>query len=406
MGISKSSPLFAGLNRQLSCMVTIALFSLPVGAQVTITSPAQGSTSISAVKIVASANESDSFHLEIWDNGYKLGNVIASSVNGVYVLPNGSHTLTINAVTSSGTVLNGASVTYNVAENCTNSSSVECDMDQQGINDAQDLNDPPGSTDWTANPDGAGIQGSGDPPTSTGIQYAQTSGTLPDMNNTSLNGNSLELSETQATGGYSNVIFSADSPNNASSSTIDTHWTLDEYVMLPVTAANQAFEVDAQYVISGVWTKFYTECAFNEQGVNPDGSAGVGYWGVFDSNTGGWIFLNGETQDGQTPPSVPCTYAMFQQPWQGSSYPNFNGWHHIVWNFVRNSSNGSVTFASVTVDNNTSQINYNPPSDAGGTGTNAGSFGALVQLDGIANPNGQYDTVNAYVNELDITHTP
>ncbi|MGA8530952.1 MAG: hypothetical protein WB622_14645 [Acidobacteriaceae bacterium] len=394
----------ARLHRGAMCLAAFALCGVPAFGSVTITSPAPSSTSISAVTITASSSESGSYHLEIWDNGTKLGNVFASSVNGVYVLPNGSHSLTVNAVSSSGTVLDGATVAFNVQENCTTSGTVQCNIDQQPINNAQNLNDPPGSVDWTANPDGQGIQGSGGhPPSATNIQAISETGTLPDQNNTTLNGQSLELSETQASGGYSNVLFSADSPNNTP--TLDTHWTLDEYVMLPILPANQAFETDMQYVIDGVWTKFYTECAFNQAGKNSDGSAGTGYWAVFDSETGGWIFLDGEEQNGVTPPSAPCNYGMFGPVWAGSSNPGFNGWHHVVWQFVRN-SDGTITFVSVTVDNTVTNLdNFNPPSNPGGTGSNNGTFSALVQLDGINNSS-TYPTVTAYINELNITHTP
>lgn len=110
---------------------------LPAMAQVTITSPAASSTSISAVDIAANSSEGGSYHLEIWDNGYKLGNVFATSVNGAYVLPNGTHTLTVNAVTSSGSVIGTDSVTFNVAEDCTTSDTVQCNMDQQGIDNQQ-----------------------------------------------------------------------------------------------------------------------------------------------------------------------------------------------------------------------------------------------------------------------------
>jgi hypothetical protein len=396
------------MHRGVISLAALTLFSLPAFGTVTISSPTNGSTSISAVSISASADDTGSFHYEVWDNGYKLGNVFTSTVTGVYVLPNGSHTLTVNVVNSSGTVLDKGNVTFTVKETCTTSTSVQCDMDQQGINNTQNLNDPPGTDEWTANPDGSGIQGDCGTcvePTSTDIQAVSESAPIPDQNNTTLNGKSLELSLTHPSGDWSNTLFSADSPNNAPTSPVDTHWTLDEYAMLPTIAANQAFEVDAQYVIDDVWTKFYTECAFNQAGKNPDGSAGTGYWEVFDTSspTPGWIILNGEAQGDQTPPSVPCTYSMFEQPWTGSSNPSFNGWHHIVWNFLRN-SDGTITFVSVAVDGNTSTINYDPPSNPGGSGSNNGAFSALVQLDGINTPG--YTNVTAYINELNITHTP
>lgn len=85
---------------------------------VAIASPSSGSTSISAVRIAASANESTPVQLEVWDNGYKLGQIAGNSVNGVYVLPNGNHVLTVLAVDANGSTLSSSSVNYRVAEDC------------------------------------------------------------------------------------------------------------------------------------------------------------------------------------------------------------------------------------------------------------------------------------------------
>jgi hypothetical protein len=394
---------------QLTYLLSVSLFAVPAIAQVTITSPAATSTSISAVRIAASSTEpsGEAYHLEVWDNGDKLGNVSATSVDSVYVLPNGSHTLAVNAVTNTGTLLNGSTVRYTVGESCTTSGTTQCNIDQQGIDHTQCYaSGTPQESIWVANSCGSGVQGTGGSfPTSTTIEAITESGTIPNENNTTLNGQSLLLSEAQGSGGLSNVLFSGQSSNKASTSTVDSHWTMDEYVHLPLPAAHQAFEVDAQYVIGGIWSKFYTECAFN---INN----GTGFWEIYDNNTGGWIVLNGVAQNGQTPPVVPCSRSQFSQPWQytGSSNPSFTGWHHIVWKFLRNSGGsnpGNVTFESLTFDGTTTQINFTPNSPPGGIGEgNNGDFGALVQLDGAKNTSGTYGTVTAYLNELNISHTP
>lgn len=78
-----------------------------------------------------------------------------------------------------------------------------------------------------------------------------TSGTIADENETSLNGNSLLFSEEQGSGGYSNVQFVVQAPNNYESgdpTTVQTHWTLDMYVYLPNPLEHQAFETDVDYV--------------------------------------------------------------------------------------------------------------------------------------------------------------
>ena len=271
---------------------------------VSIASPIAGSISINAVRIAASANQSGPFHLEIWDNGAKLGEVAASAVDGVYVLPNGSHILTVQAVLNDGSVVSKSSVNYRVAENCADSSSAQCDLDQQQVDDIQGNCDPEQENMWVANPCGPGIQGDGGVnPENTGIEAIAEGGLIPDQGSLTLNGRSLHLVETQG-GDPSNVLFRAESPAMTQILSADSHWALDEYVYLPDPTAHQAFEMDAQYSINGIWTKFYTECAFNM-------NAGTGYWAVFDTETGGWIFLNGQSQNGQTPPAVPCNRSQF-----------------------------------------------------------------------------------------------
>lgn len=402
-GVSPSR-LCAFLYPRLTYLLPLVLYSFPVAAQsVTITSPANNSTSPSAVQITAYAsNEPSSFdHYEIWDTngslgGYKLGTVPKTSTpNAVYVLPNGTHTLSVLAVTAaggSGGVLNQASVTFTVAESCTDSSSVQCNFDQQGIQSPQSNCNPPQEALWVGNPCGA--QGSGTTePESISISQPTESNPIPDAGNTTLNGKSLLLSETQASGGYSNVIFIAYSPTTTGSTT-DSHWVLDEYVYLPDPSANQALELDAYYVIDNVWTSFTTQCAFIYNGE-------PGYWAVYGGN-GGWAYLDGTNGA----PNVPCTTSLFSTPWPNSSDPSFTGWHHIVWNFVRNDNsngNGYVTYTSLQFDGTTYNLNYTPTYETPGPASNNGDFAALVQLDGTANTS---LNPQVYVNELNITHTP
>jgi len=389
----------AFFQKRLASCVLLALFGLPAAAQsVTITSPASSSTSISGVRITASTSGYiSSDHLEIWDNNTKLGNVFASSVNNVIVLPNGSHNTTVNLVSSSSTVLATKSVSYTVAESCTDSSTVQCNFDHQGIDNTQNDCSPPQEDKWVANGCGAGIQGTGGiDPTSTDIVATTESGTLPDLGETTLNGQSLYLEETQGSGGYSNVIFNADTPTLATAE--DSNWVMDEYVYLPNPSSYQAFEIDAQYVWDSIWTKFYTECAFNSNG------NGTGYWAVYDGSAG-WAFLNG--QNGA--PNLPCNRSQFALPWTGSGDSSSTGWHHIVWTFKRGTSpEGYAIFVSLTFDGTTTTLNYAPTTETGGSAGNNGDFSALVQLDGADNPNppNDYPTVVAYINELNITHTP
>lgn len=364
---------------------------------VSITSPTAGSTSISAVRIAASANESTSFQLQVWDNGYKLGNVFASSVDGVYVLPSGSHVLTVQAVNGSGSVLSESSVNYTVAENCSNSATAQCNLDQIAMNNVQNDCNPASQVAWVANGCGSGVQGV-DPvfPQSTLVASSSDGGTIPNQGNLTLNGRSLHVGEVQGSKA-SNVLFRGQSPTSTGT-TIDSHWTMDEYVYLPNPNAHQAFEMDAQYTGGKIWSKFYTECAFNMNN-------GTGFWAVFDTSTGGWIFLNGQNQNGQTPPAVPCNRSQFSQPWSGSSDPSFTGWHHIAWTFLRD-SDGTVTFQTLTFDGATTQVNFKPNSLSGGSVGDDGNFDALIQLDGVENPYGQYNNVDAYVSEVNLTHTP
>jgi hypothetical protein len=369
----------------------------PASGTVSIASPGPGSTSISAVTIAASVQTTAPFYLEIWDNGYKLGSV-AGNVRGVYVLPNGSHALTVQALDAKGTVFSSASVHYTVAEDCSNSRYAQCDLDQLPVNDVQNDCNPKQELMWVANGCGPGVQGVNPTfPTSTLLVPIVEGGAVRDQGNLTLNGHSTHFGETQV-GNPSNVLFRGQSPSVTPAGTIDSHWTMDGYVYLPDPTAHQAFEMDAQYTAGGIWTKFYTECAFNM-------SNGTGYWGVFDSETGGWIFLNGKTQNGQTPPVVACNRNQFSQPWPGSSDPSFTGWHHIAWTFLRN-TDGTVTYQSLTFDGTTTAINFRPNSASGGKVSDSGNFSALIQLDGVVNYNRAHDLVDAYVSELNLTHTP
>ncbi|MBW4040215.1 MAG: hypothetical protein HIU91_15400 [Acidobacteria bacterium] len=364
---------------------------------VAIASPTPGSTSVSAVRIAASVNGSIPSLLEIWDNGYKLGAVSASNVDGVYVLPSGSHVLTVRAVDTSGSVLSQSSVSYTVAENCSNSTNAQCDLDQIAMNNVQNDCNPALQIAWVANGCGSGVQGVNPVfPQSTLVAAQSDGGSIPDQGNLTLNGKSLHVAEVQGSQA-SNVLFRGQSPTSTSTR-IDSHWTMDEYVYLPNPSAHQAFEMDAQYTGGKIWSKFYTECAFNMNN-------GTGYWAVFDSETGGWIFLNGKIQNGQTPPVVPCNRSQFAQPWPGSSNPSFTGWHHIAWTFLRN-SDGTVTFQTLTFDATTTKVNFTPNSLSGGLVGDAGNFDALIQLDGVENPSGLYSLVDAYVSEVNLTHTP
>lgn len=364
---------------------------------VSISSPTPGSTSISAVTIAASANINVPFHIEVWDNGYKLGNVFSSNVDAVYVLPRGPHVLTVEAIDTGGSVLSNSSVNYTVAETCSNSPNAQCNLDQIGVNNVQNNCNPQQQLLWVANPCGGGVQGvDGAIPQNTLIEAKTDEGTIPDQGNLTLNGHSLHLQEVQASH-PSNVLFRGQSPTTTAGA-IDSHWILDQYVYLPNPAAHQAFEMDAQYTAGGIWTKFYTECAFNLNNGN-------GFWAVFDSSTGGWIFLNGQPQNGQTPPSVPCNRSQFSQPWSGSTDPSFTGWHHIAWSFLRD-PDGTVTFQSLTFDATTTPVNFKPNSQSGGRVSDSGNFSALIQLDGVVNTDRQHDVVDAYINEINLIHTP
>ena len=364
----------------------------------TIASPSPESTSTSAVRITASANASTTSQLAIWDNGYKLGTVPGTNVNGVYVLPNGQHVLTVQALNSQGSVVTSSNVNYTVAEKCANSRYAQCNLDQLPIDNQQNQCDPAIELPWVANPCGAGVQGVNPTyPLSTEIQAVHESGGLQNEGNLTLNGSSAHFKEVQGIN-PSNVLFRGQSPSTTPSGTADSHWTLDGYVHIPDPLAHQAFELDAQYTANGVWTKFYTECAFNMNNGN-------GFWGVFDSQTGGWIFLDGGTHNGQKTPSVPCNRSQFYKPWAGSSNPSFTGWHHIAWTLLRN-NDGTVTFQNLVFDGTTTPVNFHPNSASGGNVSDSGNFSSLIQLDGVANKYSQYSVVDVYVSELNLFHTP
>ncbi len=415
-------PLFSSKSQQLTfiCLLSTLLFGLPAAAQsVSITSPASGSTSPNAVLFTASASGwTASEHLEVWDQngtlGYvKLGNVFPSgsnlSTSAVYVLPNGSHTTQIKLVSSGGVTQVYSQVSFKVAPpTCTDGVDTGyCSFDQLPVNNPSTVScsdPPPPPTNWIAN-DCSGVEGSGGtPPTSMEMSPQSESSPIPDAFNTTLDGNGMYLEEQQGGTGYSNALYKADAPSKYWDTTgaDDTDWTLDAYVYLPYPGAHQAFEIDAQYVSNtGVWTKFYTECAFNI-------SNGTGYWEVFDPGTGTW-----------TVTTVACDRSQFATPWPGgptwTSGPldglPFAGWHHIVWKFTTN-NDGSTTYVSVTFDGTTTQLNLTPSSGIL-NGGDYGAFSALVQLDGETYSDSSCDyngsnlctTVDVYVNEFNVIHS-
>lgn len=109
-------------------------------------------------------------------------------VDSVYVLPNGSHVLTVQDVAdSTGAVLSSSNVSYKVAEHCTNSSSTQCNMDQIGLDNTQNDCNPRIEALWLANPCGPGVQGVNPVyPRSTLVQSVSESSAPPDQNNLTL----------------------------------------------------------------------------------------------------------------------------------------------------------------------------------------------------------------------------
>jgi len=362
--------------------LTLVLSSASAVAQaVIITSPAKGAIVNSAVNISATITGGiGSNHLEIWDSNnnrpaIKLGNAFTNGINAVYVLPSGTHNTTMNEVTAAGKVIGSSKVSYVVTEFCTNSSTQQCDFDQLGIADPDTAcYNAPNVPLWI-----------GDSCVSQGDGSTQPYSYNAETTTTSLNGKGLLLKEANA--GYSNVIFNAYSP--VKTPTLHSHWKLDLYVYLPDPLAHQAVEFDVQYVWGGYWTKFYTECAFNVDN-------GTGYWAVFGGGNG-WTFLDGRNGT----PYVPCNRSQFSTPW--SAGPATSGCHHIVWTFTRNPG-GYAEYNTLTFDGTTYTLNY-VPSKATNGGSNQGDFSALVQLDGAKDATA-YPTVQTYVNELNITHTP
>jgi phosphatidylinositol-3-phosphatase len=67
------------------------------------------------VHIVAQANESEPIsQMQVWDNGVKLGWFAGSEVNQYYTLAAGVHTLTVEDLDSSFSVIHRSAVTYSV----------------------------------------------------------------------------------------------------------------------------------------------------------------------------------------------------------------------------------------------------------------------------------------------------
>jgi hypothetical protein len=81
--------------------VDMADFFPSTAGSVVINSPGNNSFQGPAVLVNAAARELGSTidHMEVWDNGTKLGNVFSSSINQIYnVTGNGSHTMTVQDI--------------------------------------------------------------------------------------------------------------------------------------------------------------------------------------------------------------------------------------------------------------------------------------------------------------------
>ena len=399
------------LRYSIGSLVGIASIGIPAIAQVSVTSPQNGSTTISAVRVTASENEGSTFnHFEFWDNGSKLGDSFQTSVDGTFVFPNGPHTLSVLAVTANGQVLAQQDVNFTVAENCSGSSL--CNWDQVAI-ESTTPQCPPSEAEKTSGwvVDDCiddGIQGGGQPPTSVGIDQPTSSGTISDQNELDLNGKSLHVSEQQSGTGYSNAQFLTGQINSIVEANQPTQWTLDTYVYLPNPLANQALELDMDLVEGGYWTKFYTNCAFNQSAAG-DGT-GKGVWQVAG---GGASWTNLLTNPSDPNSTIPCTQDEFINPWSlasgsvqtgtgHSDAPGFTGWHHIVWQFTRGSS-GAAIYKSLTVDSQTWTFNFQPTS-AGISAGNNGYVGPVIQIDGNKVTNGNYTDVEDYANEINISY--
>lgn len=398
------------LRHSIGSLVAIASIGIPAMAQVTVTSPTNGSDTSSAVRVTASENEGSSFnHFEFWDNGSKLGDSFQTSVNGTFVFPNGSHTLSVLAVTANGQVLAQTNVNFTVVESCSGSSM--CNWDQVKI-ESTTPGCPPTETQktsgWVVDDCVAdGIQGD-QPPTSVNMEQPTSSGTIADQNELDLNGKSLNVSEQQSGSGYSNAQFLTGRINSTVEANQPTQWTLDTYVYLPNVLANQALEVDMDLVEGGYWTKFYTNCAFNQSAAG-DGT-GKGVWQVAGSG-GSWTNLLTNSSDPSS--TIPCTQDQFMNPWSvasgsvetgtgHSAAPGFTGWHHIVWKFARG-TNGAAIYKSLTVDSQTWTFSFQPNSTGVSAGNN-GYVGPVIQIDGNKVTNGNYTDVEAYANEINISY--
>lgn len=85
MHVTKSFAMRALFDRKKACALILTTINLSALAQsVTITSPANKDTLNSAVNIVASVSGWSNYsHMEVYDNGEKLGDGLQSSIDTV-----------------------------------------------------------------------------------------------------------------------------------------------------------------------------------------------------------------------------------------------------------------------------------------------------------------------------------
>lgn len=263
-----------------------------------ITTPANGASVTSPVAFGGSAGTLQNVdHLQVLLDGKTsifYGSLVASESKWMFV-PDGQHTLTLSAYTSSGTVLGSTMVSINVTSQ----------VSPAVLSGLQNL---PGWQSCTL-----ALLGS---PCAGGIGDAVTT-QVQDQSSPSLSGSSA-LYTLSGTQGYSNALWYL----ALGGGTLLSHFTYDLDFYIDNGDAPETLEFDLNQSFGGVRFTWGTECSYKN----------TKKWDVWNPAAEVWIVT-----------SAPCPPVASNQ------------WHHLTWQFEQVSN--QVRYLSITLDGTTYPIN-------------------------------------------------
>ena len=302
-------------------LVCASLISIPAFAgSVTISSPANNSSTGTSIRVTASATSTSAITLmQIYVDGTKKYELKASKLDTSMSVAAGSHRITVQAKDSAGSWFkNVVSFTASSTSTGTAASKTFYNIDQM--------------TGWQSCSSCAGWGGDG---ASVTHSYKQN------ISSPSLDGRSMEFF-LGGTTPYSNALWWKQLGGNDWA----TNFVLEMRYYVKNPAAIQALEFDVNQTrkAEGKWYIFGTQCVMK----------GTRRWDVYDPYNRKWV-----------PTTIPC------------EVPKAYTWQNLVLEFKRTSSSGT-TFVAVTINGMKHYFNKTYKARGGSSST----VNAAFQMDG------------------------